>query len=84
MATLSFFAKVFHLAMRQGNLLHLSGHPPLRQDGTFIKGVVGRDLTVEEGKQAARAVGLAMLATIQAVRSRERQVLLLIVFLEKL
>lgn len=48
-----------------GNLIYVSGHGPTTVDGSQIKGVVGADLTEEEGKQAARAVGLAMLSTIR-------------------
>lgn len=53
-------------ALVTGNLLYVSGHGPLLDDGSLIKGRVGADLTLEEGKRAARQVGLAMLATIRA------------------
>ena len=46
-------------------LAYVSGHGPLRPDKTLITGVVGRDLTLEEGKAAARQVGLAILATLR-------------------
>ena len=49
-----------------GKLLYLSGHGPLQDDGSLIKGRVGRDMDAEQGKGAARQVGLAMLATIRA------------------
>jgi enamine deaminase RidA (YjgF/YER057c/UK114 family) len=49
-----------------GNLLYVSGQGPLQSDGTLIKGRVGDDLSLEQGKQAARQVGLAMLSTIKA------------------
>jgi enamine deaminase RidA (YjgF/YER057c/UK114 family) len=48
-----------------GNYLYVSGHGPLRSDGTQIKGRLGDDLKLEEGKLAARQVGLAMLASIK-------------------
>jgi len=48
-----------------GNLAYLSGHGPVRTDGTLITGVVGRDLDLEAGKAAARQVGLALLSTIR-------------------
>lgn len=42
---------------RVGNLLYLSGHgPPLEMRG---KGKVGKDLTLEQGREAAREAGLA-------------------------
>jgi enamine deaminase RidA (YjgF/YER057c/UK114 family) len=46
-------------------LLYLSGHGPLRPDGTLAKGRVGADLDVAAGYQAARQTGLAILATLQ-------------------
>jgi enamine deaminase RidA (YjgF/YER057c/UK114 family) len=49
-----------------GGLLYLSGHGPLRPDGTLIKGRVGNDLDEVAGFQAARQTGLAMLATLRA------------------
>jgi len=44
----------------------LSGHGPLLPDGTLMRGRVGRDLDADGGKQAARQVGLTMLATLLA------------------
>jgi enamine deaminase RidA (YjgF/YER057c/UK114 family) len=49
-----------------GNFLYVSGQGPLRSDGTQIKGRLGKDLNLEEGKLAARQVGLTMLSTIKA------------------
>jgi enamine deaminase RidA (YjgF/YER057c/UK114 family) len=48
-----------------GNAAYVSGHGPLKPDGTLIKGVVGADLSEAEGKAAARQVGLAILATLR-------------------
>src|ERR687891_852514 len=54
-------------AVRTGSLLYLSGHGPLRPQGTFTTtGKVGRELTVEQGYQVAREVGLNLLATTRA------------------
>ncbi|QDU78690.1 Endoribonuclease L-PSP [Polystyrenella longa] len=50
----------------QESLIYVSGHGPNLVDGTQICGKVGGDLTMEEGYQAARQVGLTMLATLQA------------------
>ena len=47
------------------NLLYVSGQGPLKSDGTLITGRLGADLDLEEGKNAARQVGLTMLATIK-------------------
>lgn len=52
-------------AVREGNLLYVSGHGPLKPDGKLIEGRVGKDLTLEQGKDAARVTGLAILATVR-------------------
>ncbi|MDA0834112.1 MAG: RidA family protein [Planctomycetota bacterium] len=49
-----------------GNICYVSGHGPLKPDGTMITGRVGDQLTEEEGNAAARQTGLAILATLQA------------------
>jgi enamine deaminase RidA (YjgF/YER057c/UK114 family) len=46
--------------------LYVSGQGPLNTDGTLMTGRVGADLDTEEGKIAARQVGLTMLSTIKA------------------
>lgn len=52
-------------AVKAGNMLYVSGHGPLRPDKTNITGKVGKDLNLEEGKAAARQVGLAVLSTVR-------------------
>ena len=49
-----------------GNFLYLSGHGTVQDDGTLIIGRIGESMTPEEGKLAARQVGLTMLSTIKA------------------
>lgn len=46
-------------------LLYVSGHGPFRSDGTLITGRLGAELDLDEGKLAARQVGLAMIASIK-------------------
>ena len=53
-------------AVRTGNLLYLAGHGPTKADGTNITGKVGKDLTTEQGYEAAKQVGVAMLSTLKA------------------
>ena len=48
-----------------GTMAYVSGHGPLRADKTLITGVVGRDLSLDDGHAAARQVGLAILATLR-------------------
>ncbi len=46
------------------NFLYVSGQGCMRTDGTLIKGRLGYDLSLEEGKAAARQTALTMLSTI--------------------
>ena len=55
----------YQTAVRYGDLLYVSGHGPLRTDGTLILGRVGGDMDLDGGRAAARQVGLAMLATVK-------------------
>ena len=48
-----------------GNTAYVSGHGPYKTDGEYIEGRLGDDMSLEEGKAAARQVGLAMLATLK-------------------
>jgi len=52
-------------AARTGNLLFLTGHPPIRTDGSLILGRLGQDLDADAGYQAARVAALGMLATMR-------------------
>ena len=49
-----------------GGLLFLSGVGPRRADGTSITGVLGGDLTVAEGYEAARLCGLNLIANMRS------------------
>ncbi len=53
-------------AVRSGNLLFIAGHGPSKADGTYITGKVGKDLTVEQGYDAARQVGITILSTLKS------------------
>lgn len=56
---------VYKPAVQVGNMLYVSGHGPLKPDMKQITGRVGADLTLDEGYQAARQVGLAILSTVR-------------------
>ncbi|MBL8798179.1 MAG: RidA family protein [Planctomycetia bacterium] len=56
----------YKTAVLVGNMLYVSGHGPAAIDGVKTAGKVGSDLTVEQGKAAARAVGLNVLSTVKA------------------
>ncbi len=55
----------YKTAVQVGSLLYVSGHGPLKADGGMIEGRVGADLSTAQGKEAARVVGLAILATVR-------------------
>ncbi|MGB3851850.1 MAG: RidA family protein [Tunicatimonas sp.] len=52
-------------AVRSGNLVFLSGHGPMKPDGTNVTGKLGQDLSVEEGQQAARYTAIALLSALK-------------------
>jgi enamine deaminase RidA (YjgF/YER057c/UK114 family) len=49
-----------------GNLVFVSGHGPVRTDGSLVIGRLGDGMDLDGGKAAARQVGLAILASIRA------------------
>ena len=49
----------------EGKYLYLSGHGPVQDDKSLIIGRIGKELDIEQGKLAARQVGLTMLSTIR-------------------
>lgn len=51
--------------VRTGNLIYFSGTGPGKPDGTFIKGKLGKDLSIEEGAEAARITGINLLASLK-------------------
>jgi enamine deaminase RidA (YjgF/YER057c/UK114 family) len=52
-------------AVRVGNLLYLAGHGPTKADGSNVTGKVGKDLTLEQGVEAARITAISMISTLQ-------------------
>lgn len=56
---------VYKPLVRVGQLAYLSGHGPSLDGTTYLTGRVGADLTLEDGKVAARQVGLSLLATMK-------------------
>ena len=57
-------AGVYKPCVVDGRHVYVSGHGPVLPDGSQITGRVGLDLDAEAGKNAARQVGLAILATL--------------------
>ena len=57
---------VYKPCLIDGRHLYVSGHGTVQEDGTLMMGRVGESIGIDEGKLAARQVGLAILATIKA------------------
>ena len=58
-------AGVYRPILVVDGFLYISGQAPVNIDGSLMQGRVGDDLSLEEGKVAARQVALTMLSTIQ-------------------
>ncbi len=56
----------FVRAVRTGNLVFLAGHGPVTPEGNYITGKLGKDLSIEEGQQAARYTGITLLSALKA------------------
>jgi len=56
----------FLKAHRIGKLVYLSGHGPDKPEGGQVTGKLGSDLTIEQGQQAARLVGISLLSTLKS------------------
>lgn len=56
---------IYHPCLQVGSLLYVSGHVSINQDGSFITGKAGAEVTDEEAITAARQCGLAILASIK-------------------
>ena len=48
--------------VRTGNLIYLSGQGPRKADGSLITGKLGRDLSIEQGVEAAKLSCINLLA----------------------
>jgi len=55
----------FLLAVQVGNLVFLSGHGPMQENGEYMKGKVGSDLDVTQGAAAARLTGISLLTSLK-------------------
>ena len=58
-------AGVYKPFLQVGNLIYVSGHGPVQEDGSLIKGKVGTDMDADAAKLAARQTGLTILATLK-------------------
>ena len=55
----------FELVKVHDGIAYVAGHPAIDGSTILVEGVVGRDLTVEEGYRAARLTGLSILASLR-------------------
>src|SRR5438477_5097714 len=56
---------IYKRCLEVGTLLYVSGHVSINSDGSSITGKVGKDLSDDDGKAAARQCGLAILSSIK-------------------
>ena len=56
---------VYKPCLVDGKYLYVSGHGTVQEDRSLIIGRIGEDMDMEQGKLAARQVGLAILSTIK-------------------
>ncbi|MGZ3767435.1 MAG: RidA family protein [Mucilaginibacter sp.] len=56
---------VYKPCLIDGKYLYVSGHGTVKDDKSLIIGRIGENMDAEEGKLAARQVGLAILSTIK-------------------
>ena len=50
-----------------GNLIFISGQVSLKPDGKLISGKVGKDINLDEGKEAAKVCGLNILSQLNKI-----------------
>jgi hypothetical protein len=55
----------FKLVNVHAGVAYVAGHPPASGTEILIEGVVGRDLSLDEGYEAARLTALAILASLK-------------------
>lgn len=55
----------FELVKLHGGLAYIAGHAPADGSAVLMRGLVGRDLSLEEGYEAARLTGLSILASLK-------------------
>lgn len=56
---------IYKPCLTDGKYLYVSGHVPLNDDGSRVRGKVGLDMNEDEAKQVARLVGLCILSSIK-------------------
>lgn len=57
---------IYKPVVQVGNICYVSGHGPLKVDGSLMTGKVGAEVSEEQAKEAARVTGLALLASLRS------------------
>ena len=55
----------FQLVKLHGGLAYIAGHGPFDGSTLLVEGLIGRDLTVEQGYDAARLTALSILSSLK-------------------
>ena len=58
-------AAAYVMTVRSGNTLYVSGHIAKKEGKPWV-GKLGKDMTTEQGREAARAVAIDLIATLNA------------------
>lgn len=56
----------FILCRQVGNLVYVSGHGPMRPDGTWVSGRLGEDISIEEAQAAGRLTMINLLGSLKS------------------
>jgi enamine deaminase RidA (YjgF/YER057c/UK114 family) len=56
---------IYKRCLVTGNLVYVSGHISVNNDGSYLTGKLGKDILDEDGKMAARQCGLALLSSLK-------------------
>lgn len=51
--------------VKTGKLIYFSGSGPAVEDGSYVRGKLGKDMTIEQGREAARITGINMIANLK-------------------
>lgn len=55
----------YRMTSQCGSTLYLAGHIPMTAGGALVTGRVGEDVSEEDAREAAKLVGLSMIATLK-------------------
>jgi len=53
-------------AVQSGDLVFLAGHGPRKPEGGYVTGKVGKDIDIEQAKEAARLTAISLLSSLKA------------------